>query len=150
MRRSMMILAALLTLASAALRSEEIPDTIQNAIGNTIRVEEAVGDVVFIHLKANHRFDQHIVDPQDKGPWVVKGKKVCQRTPDGSGECHALTGKWWVKDGKICQKPDASPSNFTECHELASGKRIGDTWKQPGGPGGDMTFLLIKGVVNGP
>ena len=150
MRASILIGAAVFALASASLHSEELSDTVRNAIGNTIKVEEATGATTFLHLKANHRFKQRMINPRNAGQWIVKGNKVCQQTSKGLGECHALTGKWWVKEGQLCQKPDASPSNFSECHDLAAGKKIGDTWKMPDGAGGEMTLSLLKGISNGP
>jgi len=146
MRISSWLVIATLVISVAANSGPQASDrfdTVDNAVGRTLRIQEATGDTVLLYLEANHRFNQRLIDPDNKAPWVMSGNKVCERTPQGPRECHATTGRWWVQGTQLCQQPDDSERNYHECHELTPGKKVGDTWSQPDGFGGQMTVSIL-------
>jgi hypothetical protein len=120
----MSILRASLLAAAAAAASFGVAHAdMSGLVGNTVNVG-AAPNAVKVQLRADGAYQ--VTTPQGavKGTWKADGAKLCYTQTDPAPQAGA-------------------PNPF--CVDGMDGKKVGDTWTQPGQGGATMNFSVTAG-----
>jgi hypothetical protein len=117
--RKLLLAAAAVLVAAPALAG-----TMESSYGNTVTVTNAEGKTMTLLFS-------------EDGTFTGTGY-------DGA----AIGGKWVVKEGKYCSTANAvegQPAPTEACTDYVDGKNVGDSWKQKGTDGADITVAITAG-----
>jgi hypothetical protein len=110
--------AAILFAAALAWAGAANAEPLAEAFGNTISLVNSGGQEVRYHFNADHTY-------------VLIG-------PDGA----SVTGAWTLSDGQLCVTPQGGAP---ACGPYTEGRQVGDTWRQAGPDGSEVTVTLAAG-----